>query len=95
VFENRVLRRIFGSDREEVAGGCRRLYNEERHSLYALPNIIMVIKLEDEMDKTCSTHGGWRSLYKILFTKLKEKRPLRRPWCRWECNIGIDLREIC
>jgi hypothetical protein len=44
VFENRVLRRIFGSEREEVAGGWRRLHNDELHNVYALPNIIMVIK---------------------------------------------------
>jgi hypothetical protein len=44
VFENRVLRRIFGPKREEVAGGWRRLHNEELHNFYASPNIIMVIK---------------------------------------------------
>jgi hypothetical protein len=44
VFENRVLRRIFGASREEVAGGGRRLHNEELHKLYALPNIIRVMK---------------------------------------------------
>jgi hypothetical protein len=44
VFENRVLRRIFGPKREEVAGGWRRLHNEELHNLYASPNIIRVIK---------------------------------------------------
>jgi hypothetical protein len=38
VFEKRMLRRIFGPKSEEVAGGCRRLHNEERHNLYALPN---------------------------------------------------------
>jgi hypothetical protein len=44
-FDNRVLRwRIFGSRREEVAGGWRRLHNEELHNLYASPNIIRVIK---------------------------------------------------
>jgi hypothetical protein len=44
-FENRVLRRIFGPKREEVAGGWRRLHNAEFHNLYAKPNIINVIKL--------------------------------------------------
>jgi hypothetical protein len=43
VFENRVLRRIFGPKREEVAGGWRRLYTEELHDLYASPDIIRVI----------------------------------------------------
>jgi hypothetical protein len=44
VFESRVLRRIFRPKREEVAGGWRRLHNEERHNLYASPNIITVFK---------------------------------------------------
>jgi hypothetical protein len=44
VFENRVLGRIFGPKREEVARGWRRLHNEELHNLYPSPNIIRVIK---------------------------------------------------
>jgi hypothetical protein len=44
VFENRVLRRIFGPKREEVAGGWRRLHNKELHDLYASPNVIRVKK---------------------------------------------------
>jgi hypothetical protein len=44
VFENRVLRRIFGPKREEVAGDWRRLHNEELHNLYASPDIARVIK---------------------------------------------------
>jgi hypothetical protein len=43
VFENGVLRRIFGSKRYEVTGGCRKLYNEELHNLYSLPSIITMI----------------------------------------------------
>jgi hypothetical protein len=43
-FQNRVLRRIFGPKREEVAGDWRRLHNEELHNLYASPDIVSVIK---------------------------------------------------
>jgi hypothetical protein len=44
VFENRVLRRIFGPERDEVTGGWRKLHNEERHNLYPSPSIIRIIK---------------------------------------------------
>jgi hypothetical protein len=44
VFKNRMLRRIFGLKRKEVAGGWRRLHNEELHNLYTSPNIIRVNK---------------------------------------------------
>jgi hypothetical protein len=44
VFENRVLRRIFGPKRDEVTGEWRKLHNEDLHSLYASPNIIREIK---------------------------------------------------
>jgi hypothetical protein len=44
VFENRVLRRIFGTKREEVAGGWRRLHNEELHNFNTSQNVISVIK---------------------------------------------------
>jgi hypothetical protein len=44
VFENRVLRRIFGPRRDEVTGGWRKLHNEELHNLYSSPSIIRIIK---------------------------------------------------
>jgi hypothetical protein len=44
VFENRVLRRIFGPKRDEVTGGWRKLHNEELQNLYSSPNIIRMIK---------------------------------------------------
>jgi hypothetical protein len=56
VFENRVLRRIFGPKREED-GSWRKLHNDELHSLYSSPNIVRVIK-EDEVGGTCCTRGG-------------------------------------
>jgi hypothetical protein len=45
VFENRVLRRIFGPKRDEVTGGWRKLHNDELHNLYSFPSIIRMIKL--------------------------------------------------
>jgi hypothetical protein len=44
VFENRVLRRIFGPKRDEITGEWRRLHNKELHALYSSPNMIRVIK---------------------------------------------------
>jgi hypothetical protein len=44
VFENRVLRRIFGPRRDEVTGEWRKLRNEELNDLYSLPNIVRVVK---------------------------------------------------
>ena len=44
VFENMVLRRIFGPERDEVTGECRKLHNEELNDLYCSPNIVRVIK---------------------------------------------------
>jgi len=54
---NRVLRRIFGPKREEVAGGWRRLYNEELHNLYTSPNIIRVILRRMKWTR-CVAHIG-------------------------------------
>jgi hypothetical protein len=59
VFENRMLRRIFGPERDEVTGEWRKLHNEELHDLYSSPSILRIIKSkEDEMGGPCSTNGG-------------------------------------
>jgi hypothetical protein len=55
VFENRVLRRIFGSKRDQVTGEWRRLHKEKLYALYSSPNIIRVIK--SRMGRACSTYG--------------------------------------
>jgi hypothetical protein len=47
VFENRVLRRVFGPNRDEVTGEWRKLHNEEFHYLYCSPNIVRVINREE------------------------------------------------
>jgi hypothetical protein len=59
VFENRILRRMFRPQREEVAGGWRRLHNEELHTLYASTIIIKVIKSRRMrwVGHVCRTHG--------------------------------------
>jgi hypothetical protein len=44
VFENRVLRRIFGPKRDEITGGSRELHNEELHKMYSSPDVIRMIK---------------------------------------------------
>jgi hypothetical protein len=76
-----VLRRIFGSKRDEVTGGWRKLHNEELHGLYSSPSIIRVIKAkEDEMGGACDMHagGGVRGTCNILVGKPEGRRPLGR-----------------
>ena len=59
LFENRVLRRVFGPKRVEVTGEWRKLHNEELSDLYSLPNIVRVVKIEkNEMDGACGAYGG-------------------------------------
>jgi hypothetical protein len=91
MFENRALRGIFGPKREEVVRDWRRLHNEELRKFYVSRNIISD-KIRD--DEVGSTHGRMRNVYNILVGKPEGKRPLGRPWDRWEDNIRIDLREV-
>ena len=85
VYENRILRRIFGPKRDE--NGKWMLHNEELHSLYCSPNIVRVMKstwvghvsrMEEDM-----------SAFKMLTGK-----PTGRPRRRWEDNIRMDLKYI-
>jgi hypothetical protein len=55
VFENRVLRRIFGPKRDEVTGEWRKLHNEELNNMYSSPDIISQVKA-NEVGGTCGTH---------------------------------------
>jgi hypothetical protein len=66
VFENRVLRRIFGPKWAEGTGEWRKLHNEELYALYFSPNIIWVIKLRRQMGRACSTHGNRGGTYRVL-----------------------------
>jgi hypothetical protein len=93
MFENRVLTRIFGSKRDEVTGGWRKLHNEELHNLYSSSSIIRMIKLR-RMRWAGHVARKERTAYRILVGKPETKRPLRRCSSGWEDNIKMDLREI-
>jgi hypothetical protein len=95
VFENRVLRRMFGPKRDEVTGEWRKLHNEELHNLYSSPDIIRQVKSRRRRwVEHVSRMGEERKVYKVLVGKPEGKRPLGRPRRRWENGFRIDLREI-
>jgi hypothetical protein len=94
VFENRVLRRIFGSKRDGVTGGWRKLYNEELYNLYSSPSIIRIVKSGMRWTGHVMRMGEKRNVYSLLVGKPERKRPLGRPRRRWIDNIKMDLLEI-
>jgi hypothetical protein len=80
VFENRVLRGIFGPKREEGDGSWGKLHNDELHSLYSSLNIIRVIKSRRMMWVGHVAHmREGRCVYRVLVGRPEGKRPLRKP----------------
>ena len=76
VFENTVLRRVFGPKRDEVTGEWRKLHNEELRDLYSLPNIVWVVKsrrMRWAGHVVCMGEG--RGVYRVLVGKSEGKRP--------------------
>jgi hypothetical protein len=95
VFENRVLRRIFGPKKDEATGEWRRLHNEELNDLYSSPNIIQVIKSRRMRWVGRVAHmGEKRGAYRILVGRPEGRQPLGRPRHRWEDNIKVDLQDV-
>ena len=80
VFENRVLRGIFGSKRDGVTGEWRKLHNEELNDLYCSPNIVRVIKSRRMRWAEHVAHMSERTVaYRAFVGKSDGKRPLERP----------------
>jgi hypothetical protein len=92
VFENRVLRRIFGPKRDKETGEWRRLHNKELNDLYSSPNIFSVIKARRmRWAGHLARVGERRGVYRILVGRPEGRRPLGRPRHKWEGNIKMDL----
>ena len=83
VFENMVLRRIFGTRRDEVMGEWRRLHNEELNDLYSSPNTVQVIKSRRmRWAGHVARMGEDRGVYRVLVGKPEGRRLLGRPRCK-------------
>ena len=90
-----MLRRVFGSKRDEVTGEWRKLHNEELRDLYSLPNIVRVVKSKRmRWVGRVARMGERRGVHRVLVGKPEGKRPLGRPRRKWEDNIKLDLREV-
>jgi hypothetical protein len=95
VFENRVLRRVFGSKRDEVTRECRKLHNEELSDLYSLLNIVRVVKSRRmRWAGHVARMGVGRGVYRVLVGNPEGKRPLGRPRRRWEDNIKMEIQAV-
>jgi hypothetical protein len=95
VFENKVLRRIFGPKRGELTGEWIKLHNEELHALYSSPSIIRVIKSRRmRWAGYVARMGDKRNAYLLLVGKPEGKRPFGRPRRRWMDNSKMDLEEV-
>jgi len=95
LFENRVLRTIFGPKRVKVTREWRKLHNEELNDLYRSPNIVRVNKSRRmRWAGHVARMGEGRGVYRVLVGKNERQRPLGRPRHRWEDSIKMDLQEV-
>jgi hypothetical protein len=95
VFENRVLRRIFGPKMDEVTKEWRKLNNEELSDLSSSPNILRVKKSSRMRWAEHVAHmEEGRSVYRILVGKPEGKSQIGRHRRRWKGNIKMDFQEV-
>jgi hypothetical protein len=95
LFENRVLRRVFGPNMYEIIRGWRKLHNEALHNLFSSPIVTRITKSRRNI-------WAWhvarivekRNAYRVLVEKPEGKRPQRRPRHKWKDTIKMDLLEI-
>jgi len=91
VFENMVLRRIFGPKRDEVTG----LHNDELNDLCSSPNVVRVIKSRRmRWVGHVARMGEESEVYRVLLERPEGRRPLGRPRRRWVNNIRMNLQEV-
>jgi hypothetical protein len=80
VFENRMLRRVFGTKRDEVTGEWRKLHNEQIRDLYSSPSIIIMMKSRKmRWVGHVARMGEKRNAYRLLVGQPEGKSPLGRP----------------
>ena len=90
MFENKVLRKIFWGERNEITGEWGKLQNTELHAFYSLSNIIRNLKSRRLRWVGHVAHMEQsRNAYRFLVGKPEGKRSLRRPRHRWEDNIKM------
>jgi hypothetical protein len=95
VFENRVLRRIYGPKMDGVTEKWRKLHNEEHNDIYSSSSIVWVIKSRRvRWAGHVALMGERRVVYRFLVEKSDGKEPLGRLRCRWEDNIKMDFQEV-
>ena len=94
VFENRVLRRTFGSKRDEVTRERRKLHNEELNDLYSSSTVRVIQWRRVRWARHVARMGERRGVNSVLVGKPEGKRPRKRTRRRLEKNIKMDLQDV-